>query len=127
MADGVRVLRLCDLHYALGDDGTRKGRAQHILFILRSRLDGGDDIVVHELVREVLDVELGSARFQRLFLKPFELVRLPHVAGDRDDLAVVVVLLEPGDDDGSVQTAGVCQHNFLYLALVHKLPAVQRI
>ena len=127
VADGVGVLRLCYLHDALGDDGTRKGGAQHIFLVLRTRLDGGDDVLVHEFVGEILDVQLGRARFQRLFLEPFKLVRLPYVAGDRDDFAVVVVLFEPRDDDGSVQAARVCQHDFLYLALVHKLPAVLRI
>ena len=38
---------------------------------------------------------------------------LADVAGDCDDLAVVVVFLQPGNDDGGVQTAGVRQ-NYLF-------------
>ena len=120
VADGVRALRLGYLHDALGDDGTRKGRPQHIFLILRPCFHGGDDVLVHEFVREVLDVELGRARLQRFFFQPLELVRLPDIAGHRDDLAVVVILFEPRDDDGSVQTARVSQHDFLDLALIHK-------
>jgi hypothetical protein len=37
---------------------------------------------------------------------------LPHVRRDGDDLAVIEVLFQPGDNDGSIQPARISQHNF---------------
>ena len=102
VADGVRALGDGYLRQALGYDRPCQRGAEHVVLVLRARLHGRDDEVVHELVRQVLDVELGGAGLYRLFLQALQLVRLAHVAGDGDDLAVVVVLLQPGDDDGGV-------------------------
>ena len=54
--------------------------------------------------------EMGS---DGLLFQTVQLIILTHVAGHGDDLGVVVVFLQPGDDDGSVQTAGISQHYFL--------------
>ena len=40
---------------------------------------------------------------------------LTDVAGDCDNFAVVIVFLQPRNDDGGIQTAGVCQSNLLEL------------
>ena len=48
-----------------------------------------------------------------------QLGALTHVTGDSDDLAVVVVFLQPGNDDGGVQTAGISQHYFFDILLFH--------
>ena len=118
MADGVRALLFGDLHDALGDDGPREAGAQQVFTLIYSaRLHGGIDVVGDEFLFQVLDVELARAGFEGLFLQPLQLRALAHVAGDGDDLAVVIVLLEPGDDDGGVQPAGICEHNFLNILL----------
>ena len=119
VANGVRALGYGYLGEALGDDGPREGGAEQVLLILRAGLHGGDDEVVDEFVGQVLDVELARAGLERLLLEALELVRLADVAGDGDDLAVIVVLLEPGDDYGRVQAAGVGEDDFLDIRFIH--------
>ena len=120
VGDGVRALRLGDLHQALGDDRAGHGGAQQVgVLILRAHLHAGEDHVLDELLVQILDVELGGAGLEGLLLQTVQLAHLTHVAGDRDDLAALVVLLQPGDDDGGVQSAGICQHNFLVILLFH--------
>ena len=115
VADGVGALLLGDLHQALGDDRPGEGGAQQIALVLGAHLHGGDDHVIHHLVDQILHIQLGGAGFQSLLLQPLQLVGLAHIAGDGDDLGVVVVLLQPGNDDGCIQTAGVGEDDFFDL------------
>ena len=48
-----------------------------------------------------------------------ELVALADVGRDGDDLRIVVIFLQPGNDDGRIETARVGQNDFLDLALIH--------
>ena len=41
------------------------------------------------------------------------------VGRDGDDLRIVVIFLQPGNDDGRIETARVGQNDFLDLALIH--------
>ena len=116
VGDGVRALLEGDLGDALGDDGARERRAQQVLaLVLRARLEGGEDVILDKLLAQIFDIELGSAGLDGLFLKALQLRALPHVRGHGDDFAALVVLLEPGDDDGRVQTAGIGQNDLLIL------------
>ena len=119
VGDGVGALRLGDLHQLLGNDGSCKGRAQQILLIAGAPLQGGDDDLVHHLVGEVCDVQLAGAGLDGLLLQPLQLVVLAYVTGYGDDLGVVVVFLQPGDDDGCIQSAGIGQHDLLDVFLIH--------
>ena len=116
VGDGVRALLEGDLGDALGDDGACERRAQQVLaLVLRARLEGGEDVILDKFLAQVFDVELGSAGLDGLFLKALQLRALPHVRGHGDDFAALVVFLEPGDDDGRVQTAGIGQNDLLIL------------
>lgn len=64
---------------------------------------------------------LDAPVLMALLLQAVQLGPLSHVAGDGDDLGVVVVLLQPGDDNGRIQTAGVGQDDFLDLRHVDDL------
>ena len=107
---------LGDLHQALGDDGTGKGGAQQIVLVLGTHHHRGDDHVVHHLVGQVLNVQLGGTGLDGLLLQTVQLAALAHVGGDGDDLGVIIVLLQPGDDDGSIQTAGIGEHYFFHFS-----------
>ena len=125
VADGVGALFLGDVHNALGDDGPGERGAQQVLVLVHGPgLDGGVDVVLDELLFQVQHVQLGGPGLLGLFLQAVQLGALAHVAGDGDDLAVVVVLLQPGDDDGGVQAAGVGQHYFFDLVCHNWVPSL---
>jgi len=110
----VRAFLEGDLRETLGDHGTRRRRAEQVVFVHRARLHGGDDVFVHVLVGQIFNIELGSAGFERFLLQAFQLAAaLTDVARDRDDFASGVVFLEPGDDDGCVESAGISQYDLL--------------
>ena len=113
VGDGVGALSLGDLHQLLGNDGPGEGGAQQVLLVAGAHLHGGDDDLIDHLVGQIRDVQLGGAGFDGLLLQPLQLVVLAHITGHGDDLGVVVVFLEPGNDDGRVQAAGVGQHDLL--------------
>ena len=119
MADGVGAFGQGDLRQLLGNDGTGESGAQQIRLILCASLHGGDDDVIHHLIGQVSHDELGSAGLDGSLLQTFQLVRLAYVAGDCDDLRVIVVFLQPGDDDGCIQSAGIGQHDLLDVFLIH--------
>ena len=117
--DRVRAFLQCDLYQSLGDAGTRMARAQQIVFIYRAGLHAGDDEVVDILVRQIQHIEFRRAGLQCFFFQAFQFVRLSDIAGNCDDFAVVVVLLQPGDDDRGVETAGIGKNNFFDISFIH--------
>ena len=100
MADRVCALCFCDLNDPLCDNRTRKGGAEQIFALINSAcLDGGEHIFLNEFLVQIFDVQLGSAGCDRLFLQTVKLGALTDVAGNRDDLAAVIVFLEPRDNN----------------------------
>lgn len=63
MTNRIGALRFGYLHNAFGDDRTRKGRAEHIPLVLCAGLDGRKNILVDKFLRQILDIQLGSAGF----------------------------------------------------------------
>ena len=80
---------------------------------------GGNDHVIHHLIHQIGNVELGCAGLDGLLLQPIQLVILADVAGYSDNLGIVVVLFQPGNNNRSVQAAGVGQYNLFDVLLVH--------
>ena len=121
MADSVGMLFLGDVSQSSGDAGTCVGGAQQVIFILGVCFQAGPDVVLHVIFLQVQDVQLGSAGLEGLFFQAIQFSTLANVTGNGNDFAVVVVFFQPGNDDGSVQTAGVCQNDFLdvFLVLFH--------
>ena len=121
VADGVGALLDGNFRQTLGDAGPRMGGAQQVVLILGVRLQAGPDEVLHILLLQIQHIQLGRAGLDGLFLQTVQLGALAHITGNGDDLAVVVVLFQPGNDDGGVQPAGVGQHHLfdLILALFH--------
>ena len=112
VADRVGPLGLGDLHHPLGQHRPGKAGAQQVALIVGAGLHGGDDVVVHKFVGQILDVQLAGPRGLGPGFQPVQLAGLADVAADGDDFAVVVVLFQPGDDDGGVQAAGIGQDHF---------------
>jgi len=106
VADSVSAFLDSNLSDALCDDRTSKGSTEHISVLIDSAsLNCGDNIVLDELFLEVLDIKLGSACLDSLLLETVELGALSYVTGNSDNFAVIVVFLEPRDDDRSIETA----------------------
>jgi hypothetical protein len=68
---------------------------------------------------EVGNDQLACPCLDCLFLKPFELVCLTYVSADSDDLRIIVVFLEPWDDDGCVESSRICHYDFLDILVFH--------
>ncbi len=119
VGNGVRALFLSDFHQMLGDNGAGKGGTQQVIFILCAHHHGGDDDVVHHLVHHILNIQLGRAGLDGLFLQALQLVALAHVGGHCNDLRIIVIFLQPGNNDGCIQTARVGQYDFLDFFLTH--------
>ena len=94
-----------DLCEFLADDRSCKSCAEHISLILSSHLDRWNDDFFYHLICKVCNDQLACSCLESLFLKSLELISLSYVAADCDDLRIVVVLLEPWNDDGSVETS----------------------
>ena len=125
VADGVRALGQSNFRQLLADNGTGKGGAQQVSLILGVHFQGGDDDLVHHLVHQIGDDQLACAGGDGLGFQSFQLVGLTDVAGYGDDLGVVVVFLQPRDDDGCIQTAGICKDNFLDVVMVIHIYSLQ--
>ena len=119
--DSVGALLQGNFHKALGDAGPRMAGAQQVVLIDRARLHAGNDEVVDVFLRQVQHIELGSSGLQGFFFQALELIRLPHVAGNCNHFAVVVVLLQPGDDHRGIQPAGICEDDFFDIIFIHDI------
>jgi hypothetical protein len=107
-----RLLRLRNLHHALGDQRTRDGGAQQIAALIdRARADHGKYEVARELLAQIVHVALQRAALLRLGLETLQLLFLAHVRGEADDFRLIR-LLDPLEDDRGVQTARIRQYNF---------------
>ena len=61
VADGVGTFLDGDVGQSLCDAGTCKAGAQQIVLVLGAELQGGEDVVLDEVLLQVEDVQLGSA------------------------------------------------------------------
>ena len=127
VGNGIRALGKRNLGKLLADDGSCKRRAEQVLFILRTHHDRRDDNLVAHFIDKVGDDQLACAGLKRLFLQTLELVALTDVGGNSDDFGVIVVFLQPGNDDGRIQTARVGENDFLDVFLFHDAASASQI
>ena len=112
VADRVSAFLQRDINNTLCDDRTSERGTQQVLLVGCARLHGRDDVVINEVLGQILDVQLGRAGLERLLLQTVQLGALTDVAGNRDNLTAVM-LLQPRNEYRSIQTAGICQNNFV--------------
>ena len=93
--------------------------AQEIIFIDSAGFHSGDDIVVNIFICQVQNIQLGSAGFQRFFLQTVQFSSLSDVSGHSNNFRIVVVLFQPGDDDGRIQTAGIGENDLFDITFIH--------
>ena len=112
VGDGVRSFLEGDLEHALGDAGTGNGGAQEVAaFVDRVGLEHGKDEVAGELLPHVADEALAGPGVEGLFLESVQFVPLADVCAEGDDVRAVG-LLQPGEQDGGVQSSGIGNDDF---------------
>jgi hypothetical protein len=81
-------------------------RAEQVFAIVdRTSAQRGKNEIVHELETQIFDEALLRSGRDRLFPNTLQLgLTLANISGDADD-ARVVVLAQPRDDDGCVESA----------------------
>ena len=114
VADGVGAGLVRDQHLVLGDQRPRDGGAEQVVRLVdRVRPQHREAVVLGELLAQVLDDDLVGAALVGLLLDALELVALAELGGERDELHAGVAVLEPREDDGGIQPAGVGEHDLL--------------
>ena len=76
-----------------------------------SGAQSGPDVLADEFFAQILDVSGGSAGGESLLAGGVEVFPLANVADHGDDFAAVI-LLKPRNDDGGIESSGVCENDF---------------
>ena len=99
MADGDGLLLAGVLDEDLADERAGGGGAEQVLVLVdAASLHCGPDVLLAVFLARIDDIACRRSRFERALLNLGPVVTLSQVDADGDDV-VVVVLLEPGDDD----------------------------
>jgi hypothetical protein len=107
-----------DFDLAFGDDGARNGCAEQVTaFVNGLGFEGGVDVVADELFFEVFDIDFGRADFKRFGFGSGEVFFLADIGDVGDDF--LALFDEPFQDDGGVQSAGICQYDFAFWCCAH--------
>ena len=96
-----------------------KRSAQQVSFILGIHLQRGNDNLIAHFVNQIGHDKLRSARCQRLLFQALKLISLAHVTGNGNNLGVVIVFLQPRNDNRRIQATGVRQDNLFDVFLSH--------
>ena len=94
------------------DEWPRHRGSEEVLAVVDgARTERGEDEVADELLAEILDEALLGSRRKRFRTNAGKLAHaLADVSGDADD-ARVIVLAEPGYDDGGIEAARIGEDN----------------
>ena len=112
VADVFGAFGLRDIDKMLRDERAGDGCAEEVHVLVDGvGLEHREDVVFRELFRQVFDVGFDGAGGVRFFMQPVQFLFLPDVRAVGDDFGVVC-LLQPLEDAGRVQTAGICEYDF---------------
>ena len=110
VANCISTLFKCNLSDAFCNYRTSKGSTEHIsIFVYSSCLNCRINVVLDEFFLKICNNELGSTSLDSLLLKSVKLCALSYVTRNSDNFAVVVVFLEPRNNDGCVKSARICE------------------
>ena len=115
VGDGVRAGLARDLDLAPGDQRARDRGAEQILpLIERIGPEHGEDEIAHELLAQVVHIDLLHAHGLGLGAGRLQLLALAEIGREGHDLAAIG-LPEPVQDDGGVEAARIGEHHPLDL------------
>ena len=123
VSNGISAFFECNFNLAFREKWPRDRCTEQILaFIHRTRFHERPKVFGYEFVPEILNVALGGASSDGFLFEPVQLVVLADIAGHGNDFTAIV-FLEPRNDYGSVETAGVRQHDLLHFILHNCSPS----
>ena len=118
MTDGLRALLPGDLNQLLRDRRTcHRGTEQVLVLVGCIGLETRKHIVVAEVIRDILDVQLRRTRNLRTLRQTIQLVALSYIHTAADDL-IPEGLLQPRHDTGRIETTGISQNDLLTLRII---------
>ena len=113
MRDGVSASLVGDFDQALGDERARDGSAQEVLtFVDRVTPEHRKHKVANKLLLDIFDEDVSCAGGFGFCARGFDIFALAQVRRKSDYLAVIG-FLQPFQDCGRVQSAGVGEHYLL--------------
>ncbi len=113
VCDRSGALTQSDLHLVLGDNRPRQRSPKQIFMLVHcTGLQRWKHVSAKKLLAHVFDDHLAGAGFVSLPDDGFDVVPLSHVS-DHGDHVVGVVFLQPGNNDGGVESPGIGKHHFL--------------
>ena len=113
MGYGIGAGFLSDLDQTLGNERARNGGAQQVQpFVDGVGPEHRKDEIAHEFLAQVFDVDVLDAHHLGFLARGLQLLPLTEVGGEGDDFAAVF-RLQPFQDDGGIETAGVGENHFL--------------
>ena len=114
MADGGSPLFACYFHKPFCDNRSCHGCSEKIFVLVNgTSLYARNNVFVTEFVNDVFYIQLGGAACLGALLKTVEFALLPAVYAAADYI-VIIILLEPGDDSGSIKSSGICKYYFFF-------------
>src|SRR6266404_151920 len=110
----ARAFLVRDLDMPLRDQRPRKRCSHQIYaFVHRVGFERSKHKIADELFTQVLDIELRGACCESLFFEPAEFFGLADVRRKADHFAVVS-LLQPPEDDRSIEPSRIREHDLIY-------------
>ena len=104
-----------DLDQALRDQRSSDRRSEQVLaFVYGVRAEHRKHEIADELFAQIFDENLLHAQHARLLAGRLDFFALTDVRRERDDFAAVHVL-QPFEDDRSVETARIGEHHFVHV------------
>ena len=119
VTDCIGTLRLCNFYQALCNAGAGMRSAKKIIFVFGVGFQTGPNIVFNIILLQIFNIQFRRARFQRLFFQAVKLRTLSNVARYCNDFAVIVIFLQPWNNDGRIQSAGIGENYFFNLIFLH--------
>ena len=120
VSDSVSAFSFSDFNKFFSDQRTSEGSTQQVfLFINSASLNSGPYIILNEFFLQIQDIAFASTGFDSLVMYGFQLIALAQVSTSSDNLAAIVVFLQPRNDYGCIKATGVSQNYFFNVFFFH--------
>ena len=114
VADGISAIFLCHVDEAFADQWTSEGGTEQVLaFITAICLKDFVCIFFNEFFANIKGLCIFSTGCERLLVDGFEVFRLSQIYGAGNDFTAIG-FFQPRNDNGGIQTTGICKNYFLY-------------